>query len=56
VKQQSAGRQTEICYVFFLTGSKLTDVFVAVHLGKEKFQTSTIKNALNPEWFEQCDL
>ncbi|CAC5368715.1 RAB11FIP1_2_5 [Mytilus coruscus] len=37
-------------------GSKLTDVFVAVQLGKEKFQTSTIKNALNPEWFEQCDL
>ncbi|XP_021366816.1 rab11 family-interacting protein 1-like isoform X2 [Mizuhopecten yessoensis] len=37
-------------------GMKLTDVFVSIVLGKEKFQTSTIKNALNPEWFEQCDL
>ncbi|XP_069133997.1 rab11 family-interacting protein 2-like isoform X1 [Argopecten irradians] len=37
-------------------GMKLTDVFVSILLGKEKFQTSTIKNALNPEWFEQCDL
>ncbi|KAH9518765.1 hypothetical protein Btru_006201, partial [Bulinus truncatus] len=32
------------------------DVFVTIQLGKEKYQTSTIKNALNPEWFEECDL
>jgi len=37
-------------------GIRLTDVFVAIQLGKENFQTSTIKNATNPEWFEQCDL
>ncbi|KAK7473651.1 hypothetical protein BaRGS_00035129 [Batillaria attramentaria] len=32
------------------------DVFVTIQLGKEKYQTSTIKNARNPEWFEECDL
>lgn len=32
------------------------DVFATIQLGREKFQTSTIKNALNPEWFEECDL
>ncbi|BFZ05072.1 hypothetical protein BsWGS_08110 [Bradybaena similaris] len=32
------------------------DVFVTIQLGKEKYQTSTIKSALNPEWFEECDL
>ncbi|XP_041366611.1 rab11 family-interacting protein 2-like [Gigantopelta aegis] len=32
------------------------DVFVQIQLGKEKYQTSTIKNAHNPEWFEECDL
>ncbi|KAL8591070.1 hypothetical protein ACOMHN_032635 [Nucella lapillus] len=32
------------------------DVFVTIQLGKEKYQTSTIKNAHNPEWFEECDL
>ncbi|XP_025088299.1 uncharacterized protein LOC112560582 isoform X3 [Pomacea canaliculata] len=32
------------------------DVFVTIQLGKEKYQTSTIKNAQNPEWFEECDL
>ncbi|KAL8608897.1 hypothetical protein ACOMHN_065234 [Nucella lapillus] len=32
------------------------DVFVTIQLGKEKYQTSTIKNACNPEWFEECDL
>ncbi|XP_005099094.2 uncharacterized protein LOC101859102 [Aplysia californica] len=32
------------------------DVFVTIQLGKEKYQTSTIRNALNPEWFEECDL
>ncbi|KAL5006376.1 hypothetical protein ScPMuIL_015182 [Solemya velum] len=42
--------------VHVTTRSKLTDVFVTIQLGKEKFQTSTIKNAHNPEWFEQCDL
>ncbi|KAJ8299225.1 hypothetical protein KUTeg_023285 [Tegillarca granosa] len=37
-------------------GARLNDVFVTIQLGKDKFQTSTIKNAVNPEWFEQCDL
>ncbi|GFO20940.1 Rab11-interacting protein [Plakobranchus ocellatus] len=32
------------------------DVFATIQLGREKYQTSTIKNALNPEWFEECDL
>ncbi|RUS76902.1 hypothetical protein EGW08_015341 [Elysia chlorotica] len=32
------------------------DVFATIQLGRDKFQTSTIKNALNPEWFEECDL
>ncbi|XP_064600379.1 rab11 family-interacting protein 2-like isoform X2 [Liolophura sinensis] len=32
------------------------DVFVTIQVGKQKFQTSTIKNAHNPEWFEECDL
>lgn len=31
-------------------------MFVTIQLGKEKYQTSTIKNARNPEWFEECDL
>nr|AMB26728.1 rab11-interacting protein [Leptochiton asellus] len=32
------------------------DVFVTIQVGKQKFQTSTIKHAHNPEWFEECDL
>ncbi|XP_052801316.1 rab11 family-interacting protein 1-like isoform X2 [Mya arenaria] len=42
------------------TSAKITDVFVTISLGKEKFQTSTlkyggkVKNSV--EWFEECDL
>ncbi|GAB1609862.1 rab11 family-interacting protein 2-like isoform X2 [Argonauta hians] len=32
------------------------DVFATIQLGKEKYQTTTIKKARNPEWFEECDL
>ena len=42
------------------TGAKVTDVFVTIALGKEKFQTSTIKYGgkvqNSVEWFEECDL
>ena len=45
-------------YVF--AASKVTDVFVTIGLGKEKFQTSTIKYGSkvsnSVEWFEECDL
>ena len=38
----------------------MTDVFVTIALGKEKFQTSTIKYGgkvqNSVEWFEECDL
>ncbi|KAL4224668.1 hypothetical protein ACF0H5_015365 [Mactra antiquata] len=40
--------------------AKITDVFVTINLGKEKFQTSTIKYSgkvnNSVEWFEECDL
>ena len=43
-----------------ISGAKVTDVFVTIALGKEKFQTSTIKYGgkvqNNVEWFEECDL
>ncbi|CAI9725706.1 family-interacting 1-like isoform X2 [Octopus vulgaris] len=32
------------------------DVYATIQLGKEKYQTTTIKKARNPEWFEECDL
>ncbi|KAK3102223.1 hypothetical protein FSP39_009733 [Pinctada imbricata] len=49
-KKDDSSKQAKI------TGARLNDVFVTIQLAKEKFQTSTIKNAVNPEWFEQCDL
>ncbi|XP_045174745.2 rab11 family-interacting protein 1-like isoform X2 [Mercenaria mercenaria] len=40
--------------------AKITDVFVTIALGKEKFQTSTVKYGgkvnNSVEWFEECDL
>ena len=44
----------------YFSGAKITDVFVTIALGKEKFQTSTVKygGKVNNgvEWFEECDL
>ncbi|KAK3583265.1 hypothetical protein CHS0354_011152 [Potamilus streckersoni] len=41
-----------------IKGSKNIDVFVTIHLDKEKYQTSTIKYGpkYTTEWFEECDL
>ena len=52
---------TQVCWAFGLDLCKFVlagnnDVFVTIQLGKEKYQTSTIKNAHNPEWFEECEL
>ena len=49
-----------VCISMFFAASKVTDVFVTIGLGKEKFQTSTIKYggkvSNSVEWFEECDL
>ena len=51
---------TTCMHFYVFTASKVTDVFVTIGLGKEKFQTSTIKYggkvSNSVEWFEECDL